>query len=116
MDDHLDRLAGRFADLNEQVAREQSTSRIAEAVDELVLDGELGYDRQTGEYTNQYGNSALTVFDDAARRVFDELEPAGQARVMIKDQPLLSTSVTKGRLFSPSSPAALSRGSLVFCT
>lgn len=50
MDEHLDRLADKFVDLNEQVAKELRRARIREAMDELILRGELGYDPETGEY------------------------------------------------------------------
>jgi len=50
MDEHLDRLAGKFANLNVQVAKGQHRARIREALDEMVLKGELGYEPETGEY------------------------------------------------------------------
>ena len=50
MEDHLDRLADKFTALNEQVAKEHRRARIREAIDQMVLDGELGYDPATGEY------------------------------------------------------------------
>jgi hypothetical protein len=50
MEDHFDRLAANFAALNEQVAQEQERARIREALDQMVLSGELGYDPETGEY------------------------------------------------------------------
>jgi hypothetical protein len=53
-EDPLDRLADKFADLNEQVVREQLRARIRETLDQMVLEGELGYDPETGEYTRLF--------------------------------------------------------------
>jgi hypothetical protein len=48
----LDRLAAKFADLNERVSREHRRPMIRETLDQMVLNGELGYDPETGEYIN----------------------------------------------------------------
>jgi hypothetical protein len=54
--DPLDRLADKFTALNEQVAREYRRAQIREALDQMVLNGELGYDPETGEYINLMGD------------------------------------------------------------
>jgi hypothetical protein len=48
--DHLDRLAAKFTAMNEQVAKEHRRARIREALDQMVLNGELGHNPETGEY------------------------------------------------------------------
>ena len=48
--DPLDQLADKFAALNEQVAQEYRRARIREALDQMVLNGELGHNPETGEY------------------------------------------------------------------
>jgi len=55
--DPLDRLADKFTALNEQVAKEQLRTRIRETLDQMVLDGELGYVPETGEYINLMGDA-----------------------------------------------------------
>ena len=40
-----------------QVAREYRRARIREALDQMVLDGKLAYDPETGEYTNLMGGA-----------------------------------------------------------
>ncbi len=50
MDPLPDRLAKKFADLNEHVAKEHRRAMLREAMDRMVLNGELGYVPATGEY------------------------------------------------------------------
>ena len=50
MDDRLDRLADKFTALNEHVAEEHRRARIREAIDQMVLEGKLGHNPETGEY------------------------------------------------------------------
>lgn len=47
MSEHLDRLAGKFTDLNAEVS---TKLRMKEALDQMVREGELGHDPETGEY------------------------------------------------------------------
>jgi hypothetical protein len=53
--DPLDRLADKFTAMNEHVARDLRRAQIREALDQMVLDGKLGYDPETGEYINLMG-------------------------------------------------------------
>ena len=50
MDEYLDRLAAKLTNLNERVGKEQRRARIKESLDQMVLDGKLGHDPETGEY------------------------------------------------------------------
>ncbi len=45
-----DRLERKLLDLNASVSKELRKARLRELVDQMVLDGELGYDPETGEY------------------------------------------------------------------
>ena len=47
MDDHGDRLAEKFTNLNAEVA---TKLRVKEGLDTLVREGCLGHDTETGEY------------------------------------------------------------------
>jgi len=47
MDDRLDQLAEKFTDVNAEVS---AKLRIKEALDQMVREGELGHDPETGEY------------------------------------------------------------------
>ncbi len=49
-DGNMDRLADKFANLNTGVRKELRKAAIRDSLDQLVLDGRLGYDPETGKY------------------------------------------------------------------